>query len=118
MAEQATDTQQLGRALAEPTIPVRKRWVAQLGLACMGLWMASLTPLQILLPKQVQNIAPHDKFLVIGLVHALGAIAAIVATPLVGALSDRTTGPGSPGSWRLYRSQWARCTSITSFATR
>ena len=67
MAEQATDTQQLGRALAEPTIPVRKRWVAQLGLACMGLWMASLTPLQILLPKQVQNIAPHDKFLVIGL---------------------------------------------------
>jgi hypothetical protein len=88
MAEQATDTPQLRPALAEPAVPVRKRWVAQLGLACMGLWMASLTPLQILLPKQVQNIAPHDKFLVIGLVHAFGAVAAIVATPLVGALSD------------------------------
>ncbi|HUJ05176.1 MAG TPA: MFS transporter [Streptosporangiaceae bacterium] len=91
-AEQAADAAPLTpRALAEPTEPVPKRWVTQLGFGCMGLWMASLTPLQILLPKQVQHIAPHDKFLVIGLVHAFGAIAAIVATPLIGAMSDRTT---------------------------
>jgi MFS family permease len=107
MSEQATDTTPaLPHALAEPTVPVRKRWIAQLGLACMGLWMASLTPLQILLPKQVQQIAPHDKFLVIGLVHALGAVAAIVATPLVGALSDRTTNSRALGRLRGRRHRW------------
>ena len=93
-------------ALAEPVVPVRKRWVFQLGLACMGLWMASLTPLQLLLPKQVADIAPHQKFLVIGLVHAFGAIAAIVATPLVGALSDRTTGARAFGRLRGRRHRW------------
>jgi len=114
MAEQATEAPQLPHALAEPTVPVRKRWVAQLGLACMGLWMASLTPLQILLPKQVQNIAPHDKFLVIGLVHALGAIAAIVATPLVGALSDRTSDAGAVGKLRGRRHRWTLGMAILS----
>jgi MFS family permease len=93
-------------ALAEPTVLVRKRWVFQLGLACMGLWMASLTSLQILLPKQVQDIAPHQKFLVIGLVHALGAIAAIVATPLIGALSDRTTSARRLGRLHGRRHRW------------
>src|SRR5215467_12742680 len=106
MAEQATEAPQLPHALAEPTVPVRKRWVAQLGLACMGLWMASLTPSQLLLPQQVQNIAPHQKFLVIGLVHALGAIAAIVATPLVGAMSDRTTDARSFGRLSGRRHRW------------
>ena len=113
MAGQATDaTPALPHALAEPTVPVRKRWIAQLGLASMGLWMASLTPLQILLPKQVQDVAHGQKFLVIGLVHALGAIAAIVATPLVGALSDRTTNSGRSagctGDGTAGRSAW-RC---------
>lgn len=93
-------------ALAEPTVPVRKRWVAQLGLASMGLWMASLTPLQILLPRQVQNVAHGQRFLVIGLVHALGAIAAIIATPLIGALSDRTTQARSVGRLRGRRHRW------------
>ncbi|MGI9006912.1 MAG: MFS transporter [Streptosporangiaceae bacterium] len=93
-------------ALAEPVVPVRKRWVFQLGLACMGLWMASLTPLQILLPQQVQDIAPHQKFLVIGLVHAFGAVAAIVATPLIGALSDRTTSARALGRLHGRRHRW------------
>jgi len=95
-----------GRALDEPTLNVPKRWIAQLGVASLGLWMASLTPLQLLLPKQVQAIAPHDKFLVIGLVHALGAVAAIIATPLVGALSDRTTDARALGKLRGRRHRW------------
>ena len=73
----------------------------------MGLWMASLTPLQILLPNQVQAIAPHNKFLVIGLVHALGAVAAIVATPLIGTLSDRTTDARALGKLRGRRHRLA-----------
>jgi MFS family permease len=107
MAEPVTEsTPLLPRALAEPTVPVTVSWIARLGLATMALWMASLTPLQVLLPKQVQHIAPHDKFLVIGLVHALGAIAAIVATPLVGALSDRTTQVWPLGPLRGRRHRW------------
>ena len=94
------------RALDEPVTPVPKRWIAQLGLATMGLFMASGTPAQILLPRQVQDIAPHQKFLVIGLVHALGATAAIVATPLVGAMSDRTTDARSFGRLRGRRHRW------------
>jgi MFS family permease len=107
MAEQTTDTAPLtSQALAEPAAPVSKRWVFGLGLGFMGLWMASGTPLQIILPKQVQHYAPHDKFLVLGLVHALGAIAAIVATPLVGALSDRTTDARSLLRLRGRRHRW------------
>jgi MFS family permease len=106
MAEPATGLATAPRALDEPTIPVPKRWIAALGLATMGLFMAGLTPLQLLLPQQVQDIAPHQKFLVIGLVHALGAIAAIVATPLVGAMSDRTTDARPFGRLRGRRHRW------------
>ncbi|HVB42103.1 MAG TPA: MFS transporter [Streptosporangiaceae bacterium] len=107
MAEQVTDaTPVLPHALAEPIIPVTKRWIAALGLGTMGLWMASLTPLNILLPEQVNHIAPHQRFLVIGLVHALGAMAAIIATPLVGALSDRTSHAWAIGRLRGRRHRW------------
>jgi MFS family permease len=112
MADQATQASLLPHALAEPTVPVSKRWVAQLGLACMGLWMASLTPLQILLPNQVRAIAPHDRFLVLGLVHALGAVAAIVATPLIGALSDRTSDARALGKLRGPRHRWTLGTAV------
>ena len=100
MAEPAAGVAPGRRALDEPVAPVPKRWIATLGLATMGLFMASGTPLQLLLPRQVQDIAPHQKFLVIGLVHAFGAVAAIIATPLVGALSDRTTDARSLGRLR------------------
>ncbi|HYK34048.1 MAG TPA: MFS transporter [Streptosporangiaceae bacterium] len=106
MAEQATGVATTPGALAEPTIPVPKRWIAALALGTMGLFMAGGTPAQLLLPQQVQQIAPHQKFLVIGLVHALGAIAAIVATPLVGAMSDRTTDARSFGRLRGRRHRW------------
>ncbi|HWF83183.1 MAG TPA: hypothetical protein VN695_21615 [Streptosporangiaceae bacterium] len=45
MAEPTTGPATARRALDEPTIPVPKRWVAALGLATMGLFMAGLTPL-------------------------------------------------------------------------
>ncbi len=106
MAEQVAEPSAAPGALGEPTVPVSKLWITSLGLAAMGLWMASGTPLQILLPKQVQHIAPHDKFLVIGLVHAFGAVAAIVATPLVGAMSDRTSDSRAFGRLRGRRHRW------------
>jgi MFS family permease len=78
-------------ALAEPTTRVSKAWIGGTALASMGLWMASYTPVQILLANQVQRIAPPDKFTVLSVVLAMGAVATVLATPVVGALSDRTS---------------------------
>ena len=92
MAEQATESLHvIPRALAEPTEPVTKAWIATLGLASLAMWMASITPLQVLLPEQLQDIDPKGKILALGLVSAFGAVSSLLATPVAGAFSDRTT---------------------------
>ncbi|MGS2615949.1 MFS transporter [Micromonospora sp. LZ34] len=80
----------LPAALAEPTVPVRRGWIALIFAANLGVWMAFFTPIQVLLPQQVERIAPGDKEAVLALVTGLGALAAVLANPLAGALSDRT----------------------------
>ncbi|BCL13184.1 MFS transporter [Micromonospora sagamiensis] len=77
-------------ALAEPTVPVRRGWIALLVAANLGLWMAFFTPLQVLLPQQVERIAPDAKETMLAVVTGVGALAAVLANPLAGALSDRT----------------------------
>ena len=47
----ASEAAELSPALAEPTVHVRRGWVTGLGLASLGMWMASLTPLQVSLPR-------------------------------------------------------------------
>jgi MFS family permease len=80
----------LPAALAEPTMPVRRGWIALLVAANLGLWMAFFTPLQVLLPQQVERIAPDAKETMLAVVTGVGALAAVLANPLAGALSDRT----------------------------
>ncbi|MGW4498011.1 MFS transporter [Micromonospora sp. NPDC004336] len=80
----------LPAALAEPTAPVRRGWVALLSAANLGVWMAFFTPIQVLLPQQLERIAPADKEAALAVVTGLGALAAVLANPLAGALSDRT----------------------------
>ncbi|MDO3701809.1 MFS transporter [Micromonospora sp. C28SCA-DRY-2] len=80
----------LPAALAEPTVPVRRGWIALIFAANLGVWMAFFTPIQVLLPQQVERIAPADKEAALALVTGLGALAAVLANPLAGALSDRT----------------------------
>jgi MFS family permease len=96
LAEQAATSQLIPRALAEPTEPVTKAWIGSLGLASLAMWMASITPLQVLIPEQLQNIDPKGKILALGLVSAFGAVASLLATPVAGAFSDRTT-----HAWRI-----------------
>ncbi|MEE2040317.1 MFS transporter [Nocardiopsis sp. CT-R113] len=79
-------------ALAEPTRPVRRRWVAGISLANLGMWMAFFGPLQVLLPEQVGMIAPGSKETTLAWVTGIGAACSTLGTPLAGALSDRTTG--------------------------
>ncbi|MGN9775434.1 MFS transporter [Micromonospora sp. H33] len=80
----------LPAALAEPTVPVRRGWIALLAAANLGVWMAFFTPIQVLLPQQVERIAPADKETMLAVVTGIGALAAVLVNPLAGALSDRT----------------------------
>ncbi|WP_327350881.1 MFS transporter [Streptomyces sp. NBC_01304] len=77
--------------LAEPTAPVGAGWTVDLSLATLAVFMAFLTPIQILLPLQLEHIDPHDKNDALSLVTGLGALVAVLANPLAGAWSDRTT---------------------------
>ncbi|HEY7142821.1 MAG TPA: MFS transporter [Streptosporangiaceae bacterium] len=107
MADQTThQPRTVSAALAEPTAAVRRGWVARLGLASLAMWMASYTPLQVLLPTQLQDITPRHKIAALGLVSAVGAVSSVLATPVAGALSDRTTRARGIAHLRGRRHRW------------
>jgi MFS family permease len=102
----ADETSAVPLALAEPTVHVRGGWIAGLGLASLGLWMGCLTPLQVMLPQQLQDITPHHKIAALAVVSAVGAVASVIATPVAGALSDRTSYALGFGRLRGRRHRW------------
>ena len=68
-------------------------WIALIALSNLGLFMAYFGVLGVLLPDQVQVVAgPTHKVIAFGLVTGLGAVFAMIANPVAGALSDRTSG--------------------------
>lgn len=91
----------LPAALAEPVVPVRRGWITLLFLANIGLWLGIYAPVQVLLPEQVQSLHDHVTIsngvpsgtdaVLLSVVMGVGAIAGLIANPVVGALSDRTT---------------------------
>ena len=102
----------LPAALAEPVIPVRPNWITLLFLANIGLWLAIYAPIQVLLPEQVASLNHHviksggvprgADAVLLSVVMGVGAIASLLANPVVGALSDRTTSPrGRRHPWTL-----------------
>jgi MFS family permease len=93
-------------ALAEPSVHVRPAWITGLTFGNLGMWMASLAALQFLLPAQLQDITPRHKFVALGVVSALGAVASVLATPVAGALSDRTTYAFALGPLNGRRHRW------------
>jgi len=78
-------------ALREPSRPVGPRFVALLSLASLGLWSAFFAPIQVLLPEQLKNIDYANRITDLSIVTGFGALVAVIANPLFGALSDRTT---------------------------
>ena len=93
-------------ALAEPTQHVRVRWIVTLTLASLGMWMANQTPSQVLLALQLQDITPRHKIAALGVVTAVNAVSSALATPVVGALSDRTAHGGRRGRFSGRRHRW------------
>jgi MFS family permease len=80
---------------AEPVRKVPGRWIAAFAVAWLGVWMAQLAPIQKLLPDQVQAQLHStywvDNVVAFGVISGISGVCAIVAYPLTGALSDRTT---------------------------
>jgi MFS family permease len=93
-------------ALAEPTTHVRNRWIVGLVLASLGMWMANQTPSQVLLAIQLQDITPRHKIAALGVVTAVNAVSSALATPIVGALSDRTAHGRRLGRFSGRRHRW------------
>jgi MFS family permease len=79
---------------AEPTRRVSGGWIALFATAWFGIWMAQLTPIQVLLPNQVAAHIPGDwlaKVVAFGVISGIAGFFALVTYPLTGFLSDRTT---------------------------
>jgi MFS family permease len=117
MADQATDrARPVSQALAEPTAGVRHGWIAGLGLASLGMWMASYTPLQVLIPTQLQDITPRHKIVALAVVTGTSAIASGIATPIAGALSDNTTHRFALGRLNGRRHRWTLSMALLAAA--
>jgi MFS family permease len=79
---------------AEPTRRVGGGWIAVFATAWFGIWMAQLTPIQLLLPTQVEHEVSGNwvaKVLAFGIVSGIAGMCALITYPLTGFLSDRTT---------------------------
>jgi MFS family permease len=79
---------------AEPTRAVTGGWIALFATAWLGIWMAQLTPIQLLLPVQVEAQLGSNNWVenvvAFGIISGIAGLCALVAYPLTGALSDRT----------------------------
>lgn len=83
------------RVFDEPTRRVPGRWIAGFAIAWLGIWMAQLTPVQLLLPGQIDALRPQgdgvESVVTFGIISGIAGVFALVSYPLAGALSDRTT---------------------------
>ena len=78
-------------ALAEPERAVRPVWTAGVVLVNLGINAAFFGPIQVLLGQQAEAFSEADKEAILALVTGAGAAVSLVANPLFGAFSDRTT---------------------------
>jgi MFS family permease len=78
-------------ALAEPTTKVTARWVTGLVLVNVGINAAFFGPINVFIGQQAIGIDEGSKEAILSLVTGCGAAVSLVANPLFGALSDRTT---------------------------
>ncbi|PPF37945.1 MFS transporter [Rathayibacter sp. AY1A3] len=69
--------------------PVGTKYIWFVVLAQFGIFVAFITPIAISLAIKVSQIAPGQEE-VLGYITGLGALAAVITTPLFGMLSDRT----------------------------
>lgn len=76
--------------------PVGKGFITAYTIAQLGAWTSFMPMLAILLPLKAQELSPDNKAGVLAIVTGCGALVAMFANPIAGALSDAT------------RSRWGR----------
>jgi MFS family permease len=77
-------------ALAEPTRPASKLWVAWLCLVSIAVWSGFFGPIQVLLAEQAEALNPAHKEATLSVVTGVGAAVSTLLNPVWGAFSDRT----------------------------
>ena len=90
-AADATALPPAAAALSEPTQKVTARWVTGLVLVNVGINAAFFGPINIFIGQQAIAIDAPSKEAILSLVTGCGAAVSLVANPLFGAFSDRTT---------------------------
>lgn len=73
-----------------PTVRVTPWWTTRFSLVWLGVWMATLVPIQLTLPDQLSAIDHAHRVRDFGLVNGVVGLVAVVTLPVFGALSDRT----------------------------
>lgn len=81
----------------EPDARVSARWLTAFATAWLGIWMAQLTPIQLLLPDQVDSLLNQgdspdgwiSSVVAFGIISGIAGVCALMADPVAGALSDR-----------------------------
>ena len=73
-----------------PTVPVTPWWATRFSLVWLGIWMATLVPIQLALPDQLSAFDHAHRVRDFGLVNGVVGVAAIITLPVFGALCDRT----------------------------
>lgn len=81
-------------------------WLALFAIAWLAVWTVQLTPVQLLLPLQLDTPGGAEDWIggVIwsGLILSIGGLAGVIAGPLAGMLSDRTQSPwGRRRPWAI-----------------
>lgn len=103
-----------------PEQRVGARWMTLFTLAWLAIWMVQLTPVQYLLPLQLDQDDDNWTAGVVsaGIVLGVGGLAGVIAAPAIGALSDRSLSRwGRRRPWAL-AGVWltAACLVLTGLA--
>ena len=82
-AAEATQSAAPLSPFAEPKRASTGGWIAAFAAAWLGIWMAQLTPIQLLLPVQVDNVRGTtgdwlDSVVAFGIISGIAGVCAIV----------------------------------------
>jgi MFS family permease len=95
-------------------------WLGAMAVAQLGLWLGLYAPLKILLPlladlpSAASDLAWASKEAVLAATTLVGSLVALVANPLVGAWSDRTTGRWGPRHPWIFGGSLVAAVAITA----
>ncbi|WP_431710288.1 MFS transporter [Glutamicibacter uratoxydans] len=85
------DSHNAVEALRTPRARVTAGWIAAVLIVHIGINVGFFAPIQVLLGLHSEAITPQQKNATLSLVTGVGAAVSMIANPLFGALSDRTT---------------------------